>query len=363
MKIQRRVMHYKLSNLLLITGFVVSFICYFNCINLYHLKTTKKKEQSKYQYTNQMTLFCSNQTNEQFSLEPIFYNQEGNLIVKDMETYRDAVVSVGITDVIVNQAEPLPYPVSEGILPETDKNITQPTIILGKEHKKDTIFQDNTYYYKIEGIPFQVCAFIGSESSDLFDYNVILYYNGMPEALKHKINFAEALQVLLGSDRIDTYLVYEEMQKRAEAIDSYILVTALEQQHIAMEQNGGGNINYYFVIMLFCIVNSIIVSEFWIKGRYREIAIRKLLGYSDVKVFILLLKDMIKNTVSALIIALIIQAILYLSFNDYIKLYASQFVYYLAYCVAFIVILSTIMLVYPFFLLKEENVLKQAISK
>ncbi|MDE6759315.1 MAG: hypothetical protein K2J90_01405 [Lachnospiraceae bacterium] len=363
MKIKRRIIHYKLSNLLLITGFVVSFICYVNCINLYHLKTTKEKENAKYQYVNQMTLFCSNQTDGRFSLEPVFEDLEGNLIAKELGMYRNAVKAEGITDVIVNQAEPLQYPVSEGELPEKDTDIIQPTIILGREHKKDTVFSENAYYYEIEGIPFRVCAFIGSDSSDLFDYNVILYYKGMPEEVKRKIDFGEALQILLGSNGADTYPVYEEMKRRADSMDSHILVTAQNEKHLVMGQSESVSINYYFVIMLFCIVNSIIVSEYWIKGRYREIAIRELLGYSDLKIFLLLLKDMIKNILCSMVAALMIQFILYISFNDYIKLYISQIIYYLGYCILFIFVLSLVMLIYPLFLLKEENILKQAISR
>ncbi len=363
LKIKRRVMHYKLSNLLLITGFVVSFICYVNCINLYHLKMTKEKENTKYQYVNQMVLFCSNQTDERFSLESVFEDLEGNLIVKELGMYRNAVTAEGITDVIVNQAEPLQYPVSEGELPVKDADITQPTIVLGREHKKDAVFMENAYYYEIEGIPFRVCAFIGSDSSDLFDYNVILYYRGMPEEIKHKIDFGEALQVVLGSNGADTYSVYEEMKKRAQSMDTHILVTAQNEKHLVMGQSESVDINYYFVIMLFCIVNSIIVSEYWIKRRYREIAIRQLLGYSDVKIFRLLLKDMIKNIICSMLAALLIQFLLYISFNDYIRLYASQIVYYVGYCILFIFILSLVMLIYPLFLLKKENILKQVISR
>lgn len=363
MKFRRRVIHYKLSNLLLVTGFVVSFICYVNCINLYHLKITEKKESTKYQYINQMMLYCSNQTDEKFSLKLVFENLDGNLIVKGIGMYRDAVTAEGVTDVIVNQTEPLQYPVSEGKLPEDDADITQPTIILGRAHKKDTILSKGRYYYEIEGIPFWVCAFIGSDSSDLFDYDVILYYKNMPNKIKNEIDYGESLQVLLGSNRKDTYPVYEEMRQRADEMDSHMLVMAQNEEHLTMGQSESASINYYFIIMLFCIVNSIIVSEYWIKRRYREIAIRELLGYSDIQIFFLLLKDMIKNIICSVLVALLIQWLFYLSFKDYIKLYSSQIAYYLGYCIFFIVVLSIVMLIYPLCLLKKENVLKQAISR
>lgn len=361
MKIRRKFIHYKLSSILLIIGFAVSFICFFNCVNLYHLLTVKKREASQYQYKSQCEIYYSNQSGN-VRLEDVFQIDQGNLVIDGLNLYRDNVNGMGLADVIVSQNEEFPYPVSEGKLPKSDADRKEPVIILGRNHKRDATYKDGNYYYTIEGMQYQVCAFLGSDKSDLFDGMLMVYYDSLPEVVKDKINADADMQMTFGSDMVNTTALMGDVRKQAKTLSDRIVVSPIDTGGMSMEVSGSGDADYYFIIFLFCMINVIIVSEYWIKSRFKEIAVRKIFGYTEKKISGVLYLDMMKNAICSIGVAVIIQFILQQCFEDYLLVYKSQFWYYMAYCVLFIVLFSAIIILYPLYLMRKETVLKKMIS-
>lgn len=345
----------------MIIEIIVSFICFFNCMNLYHLIATQKKESNFYKYKDYT---CGTYLNmgKDVSLGNFLYDERGILRVQDATLYRDAVNAPGLADIILSQKEPLIYPVVEGKLPETDKELRCPTVILGRKHLQDVIYENGKKYYEIEGVMCQVCAVLGSEGSDIFDYKVILYYEGLNDELRRCIDVFHEFSFVIESNRADTQFIMKNLQERTKKYTSEVAlgggIGETNEYQVGVEED----ISYYLIIFLFCVVNVIVVSEYWIKRRYKEIAIRRIFGYSDIRIYAVLYRDLVLNVSIAVGIALLIQGLLQNAFKEYMHIYMSQLGYYIGYSVLFIFIISAVIMIYPILLLRKQEIMKQMVS-
>ena len=234
---------------------------------------------------------------------------KGIVRVQDLLLYRDSSQAPGLTDVIMTQKEKLNYPVVEGEIPETDADIEEPTVILGRGFLADTTEQSGKRYYTLDGISFRVCAVIGTKSSDLLDYKVIIYSKGASDSIRRKWNTLENMTFALESNKANTDEMLKEIQVNVKQSGKKIAVNGggtMEDRLPGIDSDG----KYYVIVLLFCIVNVVIVSEYWIKSRYKEIALRKMLGYSDGRIYALLYRDMVINVSAAVGMAVVIQVII-----------------------------------------------------
>lgn len=358
---KRRLIHYRISSAFMIIGIIVSFICFFNSMNLYHLMSMQKKESKQYEYVSHKQCSYLNM-GEAVELNELLNISKGIVRIQELILYRDAAQAPGLTEVIMTQREKLNYPVVEGEIPETDDDIEEPTVILGRKFLEETTEQSGKRYYTLDGIPFRVCAVIGTASSDLFDYKVIIYSKGLPESIQSKWNTLENMIFALESNQANTDEMLKEIQ------------TNVKQSGKKIAINGGGTMEdllpgvdsdgkYYVIVLLFCIVNVVIVSEYWIKSRYKEIALRKMLGYSDGRIYALLYRDMVINVAVAVGMAAIIQVIIQNVWKEYIQLYMNEFGYYIGISVLFVFGISAVFMCYPIKLLRKSDVLQQVMSK
>ena len=320
------------------------------------------KKEREYRYNSEMSMQYLNM-GQDVVLGDFLVSDKGILRMKDIVLFRNQAAAPGLTDILLSQKEVLNYPVLEGELPETDQNITEPTVILGRKQLGDAICQNGNYYYELAGVPCKVCAILGSKNSELFDYKVILYYKGMEKALHDVVDQVSTADILIESNLEQAETIFQTIAQQVDEKTEQITVSGVTGSVVSDERNAGEDSNYYLVIFLFCFVNIVFVSEYWIKRRYREIAVRKIFGYSDRKIYGLLYRDMVINVSIAVLIAIVVQIILQYFFKDYLTLYKSQFGFYLGSSVLFVFVLSAFIMIYPFRLMRKEDVLKRMISK
>lgn len=362
MKRWHNLVHYRLSSTLMIVGIAISFICFFNCVNLYHLLSMERKEEKEYRYNSQMSMQYLN-VGEDAILGDFLTSSKGILRMKDVLLFRNRADVPGLTDILLSQNEPLGYPVLEGELPETDQDISEPTVILGCKQLENAVFENGHYYYELEGVRCRVCAILGTKNSELFDYNVILYYKGMEEALHNVVDRVSAADIEIESNLEQAETIFDVVRQQVNEKTEAVMVSGVGGSIVLNERSAGEDSSYYLIIFLFCFVNIVFVSEYWIKRRYREIAIRKIFGYSDRKIYGLLYRDMVINVSIAVLIAAGVQIFLQYFFKEYLILYKSHFGFYLGCSVLFVFALSALIMIYPFRLMRKEDVLKQMISK
>lgn len=361
MKIRRKVFHYPMSGFLMGIGFVVSFICFFNCLNLQHLMKNEQREKNNYQYQSEVSFSYYNSYGESV-LDAGLASDRGNVILNDIWLYRKNADAMGITDIICAQNEPLSYPVVEGVLPESDQEVEIPMVILGIGLKKEADERNGVYYYTIEQRRYRVCAFIGSNKSDVFDYKVILYGKTMERTLWEKIDNEQGAEGIIGSNKESAYSICEALKDKADAKWEGVVIGALNVSDMQMAESSDSQAAYYIIILLFCLVNMIFVSEYWIRERYKEIAIRKIFGYRDSKIVLFIYKELVKTAAAAVLAACVLQGILFLFIEEYIQLYMSQFWFYLLVCVVFVALSGVLLILYPLFIMRKDDALQQILK-
>lgn len=362
MKIKRRVFHYRLSGIFLIIGFVISFICFFNGMNLRRLIVNEGKEKRKYHYKSESNLTYYNPYAEYTTLD-VLQADEGNVVLQDVWLYRNNTEETGLTEIICCQNEPMNYPVKEGQLPLSDEEITIPTVILGIKLKNETKEMNGAYYYTIENRRYRVCAFIGSDRSDIFDYKVILYGKTMSQEIWEKINNQLGASGIIGSNKNSVYSIIDELNTYASEEWSGVQIAGSTLQTESIDSNYMDNSIYYYMILLFCCINMILVSEYWIKERYKEIAVRKMFGYTNRNIVVFLYKVLIKYALVAVGVACLVQALLTVFIEEYLLLYFSQIGYYLMISTLFIFVSCAILMIYPLRIMKRDNVMQQILKE
>ena len=330
-------------------------------MNLYHLMSMQKKESKEYEYVSHKQCNYLNM-GESVDVNELLAVSKGIVRVQDLLLYRDSSQAPGLTDVIMTQKEKLNYPVVEGEIPETDADIEEPTVILGRGFLADTTEQSGKRYYTLDGISFRVCAVIGTKSSDLLDYKVIIYSKGASDSIRRKWNTLENMTFALESNKANTDEMLKEIQVNVKQSGKKIAVNGggtMEDRLPGIDSDG----KYYVIVLLFCIVNVVIVSEYWIKRRYKEIALRKMLGYSDGRIYALLYRDMVINVSAAVGMAVVIQVIIQNVWKEYIQLYMEEFGYYIGISVLFVFGISAVFMCYPIKILKKSDILQQLMAK
>lgn len=359
---KRKLIHYRMSSYLMIIGNVIAFICFFNCMNLYHLLATEYKEKDEYSYKDVSACTYVNM-GEKVSLGNVLHAEQGIVCARDIMLYRDTPGVNGTADVITSQNEELSYPIIEGSIPKDDSELTEPTVILGRRQLEDTIIEDGRRYFVLEGEKCFVCAVTGSSGSDVFDYKVLLYYSGLGDGLRSIIDAQDNVQFVIESNNVETKNILADMKKHIQKQTENI---AIGGGGMVDDRDGIGldkDTREYVLIFMFCAVNVIFVSEYWVKRRFREVAVRRIFGYSNVKIYMHLYKDMVLNVMIAAIIAVIIQAFLQAVFHEYLYIYSSQLIYYIFYSILFVFIVSGIFMIYPFVLLKNQENVKALINR
>lgn len=357
---KKKIIHYKLSSSLMIIGIVVAFICLFNGINLYHIMITESRENSYYSYKEMISCIYDSM-GEDISLGDLLKSDKGIVRLSDVNLYRDADNTLGLVDIIMCQNEELVYPIVEGKLPDTDKDIIVPTVVIGRKQLSNTTYHNGKRYYKLEGVDCEVSAVIGTEGSELFDYKILLYYKGSDDVLKKMVDRNNNISFVIESNLDDTKLILKSIRDNAISNNYKVAIGGGSDYEDYFKVDDSAKM--YILIFAFCIINIIIVSEFWVRARIEEIAIRKVFGYQDLKIWFLLYRDMIINVIVSILIALLIQMVLITFFKDYMVLYISQLPFYVLFCILFVFVISAILIIYPFIILKKEEVTLQYISR
>ncbi len=362
MKIRRKLFHYRLSGFFLAIGFIISFICFFNGMNLRRLIVNEKKEEKKYRYKSEQNIDYYNPYGEYTTLD-VLKSDEGNIILRDIWLYRNNADATGLTEVICTQNEPLNYPVIEGKLPESDEEVTVPTIILGIKLKEETNKINGHYFYTIENVRYRVCAFVGSDRSDIFDYKVILYAKTMHRSIWEKINTQSGAAGMIGSNKTSVNTIVKELNELAseqwEGVQ--ITVSAIQSENAVV--NSMDDSVFYYIILTFCVINMMLISEYWIKERYKDIAVRKMFGYANRKIVLFLYRELIKYAFIAVMIACGIQTILTVFIDEYLLLYFSQIGYYLIISLIFILLSCAVLMIYPLKIMKRDNIMQQVLKE
>jgi hypothetical protein len=321
--------HY--STYLLLLGIMVSFVAFLNGTNIYQQINIALQEVNEYQYKYSYYIGISDIkdigtiTNELSRLT-------GNVVVTDCVVYLDDNFYHDC-EIILKQNENLPYPVE--IINENGE------VIIGEELEKLCFEENGISYISINNSAASVKGIVSSEKSDLLNYKLIITENA--DNVDKYFSDSLSLAVEYGSNTHDTT---EEVGTfcTSNFKTATIYYEKEDEKYIEVGSQNADE-KFYLIIAIFAMVNCVVISEFWILRRKQEIIIRKLWGFSNIKIFKMLYGQMMVITVAAILLVLLgqlVTALVQQSYGD-ISLYR------LVISILFVVAASFIIVLLPIY--------------
>lgn len=143
-------------------------------------------------------------------------------------------------------------------------------------------------YLVIEGDRYEVSGILGSDKSDYWDNKVVLNIACLGDktlnSLMKKMSYTVDLEVT-AYELDDTY---KTVYGNIKSIDQDSVIKAkklISNGESTLEKSmAKENMQVNVITYIFCVLNSMIISEFWIIQRRKEFAIKKALGMKNSKI-------------------------------------------------------------------------------
>lgn len=286
----RKIFRYKLTSIFFLIGQLIVYGTIFGALGIYNKAYDKETDRlnSIYESCIQLDVVTSKKI-DIFSYLPTNVDT-GNMTLKGR-------LSLGIQELgtsmrcemILKANEPLNYKLLSGRLPgdapdDAGKNL----VAAGINKVKEATEKDGKKYLTIEGEVYEVVGVLGSEKSDYWDNTVVLNLNCIGENTLKSIMTKQEYVIELGSNNGELDKTYSAVYGNIKSVDSDAVINATKinstgestiENTLARE-----NIRVNVIAYFFCVLNCMIMSEFWMIQRRKEFAIKKAFGMSNIRI-------------------------------------------------------------------------------
>lgn len=203
---------------------------------------------------------------------------------------------------------------------EDDFNCGKKYIVLGKELKSNIETREGKDYYYINNEYYEVIGIMGdskkptSNDYDLFfnldslflDSNILLsgnYYLEVNNKSKEVYYYIESL-----SKEINCNLVLKDIERDKDLLSEIII-------------NKSFTIGYILKILSIFVINLILIMNYWIDKKKKEIAIKRAMGGNKIKVFFGLIREILVISLSSFVVGYILYILISYIKTGYIHAY------------------------------------------
>jgi len=245
-----------------------------------------------------------------------------------MAIYFDEIAGVYSPDVVLKQNEPLSLPTSRNINVIPDNGI-----VVSSKISVDELTVHGNKFRIIEKMDHEKYPFI----TNSFTLNGADYFAAFPDA----INDQKEITLLILSNRSDVTETYSRIKdKTAEVLPDAVVFGNKTDSKANVFQGAVTMENVISVgLFLFALINTVIISYYWITVRRREIAIRKAFGASNLRVMGLVTVELLKLIGAAALLAAVTQIVIWKIRGDEISFADSGI---LAVCLLLAITIATI---------------------
>ncbi len=279
-----KICRYPVSDFAIIVMLSVSFFCLFLGGKAQQAKTMEEQDESRFSYLSEYYAdFITGDMD--MDISALFASDKGNISVTNVDVFSDYEGSMRLAEIILNDGEALSVPLTEGTLLTKDTD-TDSVVMIGQGLKQYAEKRGTEYYIQFDGEEYRVTGICGGTNSGIFDHVVIFSYERMGAALRKKVQQAlkTGLHLVIQSNLHNSEEIYAALETRVLDLgDAQINGYADEETEGAVVSRTDDT-GFYWLAALFCIVNTISVSEFWVYQRRTEIQIRRKIGQSKAQI-------------------------------------------------------------------------------
>lgn len=301
------------STVFIMIGILVSFFSFLNGMDLFQSVKAALNEAREFRYKNEIMVNISGYPQNADMLKELEKIQ-GNVMFTDDLVYLDRQKVYHLTDIVIWQKEEFLYPLIEGRYPDMEGSRKEITI--GKGMESYCIVKNGEKYLEIEGEEYLVVGMIGSEISDIIDGKIIMNYHSLSETVQKRILQQDSWNILCASSQQDLEPAITNFYATCMKQGASCSYQILDQTSTVNVDAASGNSSFYLAIYVFAMINCVVVSEFWILRRKQEMLVRKIWGYTNLRLFFLMLKELLCISCGTVCIGWLMQIMAVKLFGD-----------------------------------------------
>ena len=187
-----------------------------------------------------------------------------------------------------------------------DRRNLKGTRILGCVKQKAAYEMDGKKYVTLENEEYEICGVIGSSTSDYYDYKMVLNIDCLGTNVLKEICRKDSYTIELSSNITSLDNSYSAVFGNIRSVDAKSQINAKKLnskgESDVVKALQGENMKINVMVYVFCIFNCLLMSQFWLIQRSREIAVKKIYGMSDSRIIGAMACNILALSVTALII-------------------------------------------------------------
>lgn len=308
-KFLKKLFRYKLVSIYMIVSQIVIFTAIFGALRIYNKAYAKENDRINAIAKNRIEMSVNSFSRRDLLSTAGKGVEYGNIVA-------DGKLTVQLKDtnnrceMILAINEDLPYPLVEGHIPGTVPEDSGKNVVAIGRDKCDYIYEKSGgKFILINQEEYEVVGIIGGKYSDYWDYRIVLNINCISDGLKKSICSKDEYTILLSSNLENLTDSYQKVYENIMNTDNMCVITAnkLNSKGESTVSNTLQRENFKInaMVYIFCLINSVIISMFWIIQRRKELAIRKTFGMSTVRIIAGMAKDMLILMLIAFILFII----------------------------------------------------------
>lgn len=346
------------TTLLLIMGLTLAYIIVVNGVALMNTISREQEKNLQDTYDNEKKFFLKLNTpekyendNEKIHADKLhkfmteFKIDTGNLMFINYTVFMGDSMAGVYANVICSLNQDLRERLVSGRMPTEEEFASKENVVLlSKESEKYTVQKDGVTQVRLGDTYYKVTGFF--ETNDISNEmaDVILFKNAFSEE-----KMKEFEEDVLEWGYIGVCYGGKNIENSQEVIESKIREYGYGIDEDAMkngnkEYNKKAKLNKIFlaVLLVFCLINCMVISNVWIQRRFRELMIRHTLGYSMTQIAGMLMGDLAKYSLLSCIFAIILQSVFSLMFSGNIIMwnYLLKNTVYIIVSMAFVVMVT-----------------------
>lgn len=306
--IWRSVFRYKLTASFFIIGQVIMYVTIFGALGIYNKAYQKEADRLAAQYKSRTEMDVTSLNKSDILSVDREDITEGNVIAKNISLfYAERKSNNRRPEIILADNENIPYELVSGRLPGTQEDDEGKRLVaLGRAQYEYAYEMDGKYYATFENESYEVVGIIGNSGSDYLDNTIVFDKRCLGDNVMSAVMNMSEYTIFIGSNYSDINETYAKVYNNIIRKDKN---AAIESTNISGEGRSTvagtlkrENVRINIIVYIFCIVNCMLMSEFWIIERKKEFAIKRTYGYSQLRIIGGIARDIIALGGTSLII-------------------------------------------------------------
>ena len=293
-RIIQNVFRYRLTACFFIIGQLIMYVTIFGALGIYNKAYQKEADRLAALYKNRIEMSVVSLNKSDILSACTDGVTEGNIRAKKVGLYyTERKSSTVAPEIILAVNEELPYVMESGRIP-------------GTSQYRYAYEENGKHYVTFENETYEVTGIIGNEGSDYSDNMIVFDNRCLGDNVRKSVNELKEYTIMIDSNTTELNDTYEKVygadincaiESRSVSGNGQSTVEKTLQKE---------NIKINKVVYIFCILNCMLMSEFWIIERNKEFAIKRTYGFGQLRLIGGIARDILILGVASLVIYVLV---------------------------------------------------------